>query len=112
MDLQKFLHRQRVYLSSLLGLLKGNQSAFVDKFSQLVIRESSEHAGTSDDDELSDWADRPLDFIKRMQRSKNHIDRRFLDIFKLRLQDQGMAEKTRFETPEEVDLSQVPLQGI
>ena len=55
MDLQKFLHRQRVLVTSLLGLLKGRQNAFVDKFSQLLIRESSDMGQTSSDAELSDW---------------------------------------------------------
>ena len=42
MDLQKFLHRQRVLVTSLLGMLKSRQTIFVDKFSQLLIRESSD----------------------------------------------------------------------
>ena len=42
MDMQKFLHRQRVLVTSLLSILKGPQIAFVDKFSQLLIRESSD----------------------------------------------------------------------
>ena len=33
MDLQKFLHRQRFMVTSLLGLLKGRQSIYVDYFS-------------------------------------------------------------------------------
>ena len=55
MDLQKFIHRQRVFITAVLGLLSGRQSAFVDKYSQLVIRESSVTDGTSSDAELTDW---------------------------------------------------------
>ena len=43
-------------VTSLLGLLKGRQSAFVDYFSQLVVRESSDMSNTSEDDELDDWS--------------------------------------------------------
>ena len=49
MDLQKFLHRQRFMVTSLLGLLKGRQSIFVDYFSQLLVHESSEMGFTSSD---------------------------------------------------------------
>ena len=38
-----------------MGLLSGSQSFFVDKMSQLVIRESSNLEETSQDSELSDW---------------------------------------------------------
>ena len=47
LDLQKFLHRQRVLVVSLLGLLKGRQSSFVDYYSQLVIGESDAMDKTS-----------------------------------------------------------------
>ena len=33
MDLQKFLFRQRIFITSLLSLLKSRQSYFVDKYS-------------------------------------------------------------------------------
>ena len=68
MDLQKFLHRQRFMVTSLLGLLKGRQSIYVDYFSQLVVHESSDMADTSSDEELKNergWKTR-LDFIDTM----------------------------------------------
>ena len=55
LDLQKFLYRQRLQTTAILGLLNGRQSFFVDKMSQLVIRESSNLDETSSDSELSDW---------------------------------------------------------
>ena len=40
LDLRKFILRQRMQATALLGLLNGRQSLFVDKMSQMVIRES------------------------------------------------------------------------
>ena len=42
MDLQKFIYRQRVAMTALIGLLNRRQTIFVDKFSQLMLRESSD----------------------------------------------------------------------
>ena len=53
LDLQKFIYRQRVQTYALMGLLSGRQNVFVDKISNLVIRESSDMAETSSDAELS-----------------------------------------------------------
>ena len=53
-------------VTSLLGLLKGRQTSFVDKYAQLLIRESSDMGATSSDDELSDWGKKPTDFIGKM----------------------------------------------
>ncbi len=52
LDLQKFMHRQRLWTTSMLGLLNSRQSLFVNKMSQLIIRESSDSQNTSDDNEL------------------------------------------------------------
>ena len=62
MDLQKFIHRQRVFISATLALLTGRQSAFVDKFSQLVVRNSTGTEATSSDAELSHWRKEDMDF--------------------------------------------------
>ena len=56
LDLQKFLHRQRILVTSLLGLLRGRQSSFVDYHRQLVVRESTDMENTSSDAELDDWS--------------------------------------------------------
>ena len=53
MDLVKFVQRQRMMVTSLMGLLTGRQKGFVDKMSKMLIRESSNWENTSLDDELS-----------------------------------------------------------
>ena len=56
MDLRKFLTRQRVTATAILGLLSGRQSIFVNKMAQMIIREDdSQSDNTSLDEELSDW---------------------------------------------------------
>ena len=55
MDFHKFIFRQRLQTTAVLALLKGRQSAFVDKMSELVLQESTEddHIADSSDDELN-----------------------------------------------------------
>ena len=55
MDLHKFIFRQRLQTTAILALLKGRQSAFVDKMSELVLKESTnnDHIADSSDDELN-----------------------------------------------------------
>ena len=55
----------------------------MDKFSQLVVKES-DNSQTSADDELSDWGERPLDFVQKMIHSSQAVDARLLDVFKLK----------------------------
>ena len=52
MDLKKFILRQRLNTMSNLAALTGKQSSFVDKMSQLVIRESEDDKYTSIDSEI------------------------------------------------------------
>ena len=52
LDILKFFYRQRITMTSLLGLLSGRQKFFVDKISQPLIRESSNFEVTSSDEEL------------------------------------------------------------
>ena len=84
MDLQKFIHRQRVTMAANISVLTGPQKAFVDKFSRLVIRESSDLVNTSDDDELSDWNREDMTFTKRMTSSKKSSDTRMVNLYKIR----------------------------
>ena len=93
LDLQKFLHRQRVLVASLLGLLKGRQSSFVDYYSQLVIRESDDMENTSEDDELDDWGKKNMDFVDKMQVSGNEVDQRLLAIFNLRQNELSLGKQ-------------------
>lgn len=71
MDLQKFLQRQRVTMTAVIGLLSRRQSIFVDKFSQPLIRESSNSGETSIDDELSDCRKEDMEFTRKMINSKD-----------------------------------------
>ena len=89
LDLQKFLHRQRVLVTSLLSLLKGRQTTFVDKFSQLLIRESSDMGQTSSDAELSDWGRQQTEFLSTIASSKEFTDKRLFEIFELRLAERA-----------------------
>ena len=54
LDLEKVLHRLRVFVYATLGTLSKDQSIFVDKMSRMVIRESSEDHAESSDKEL-EW---------------------------------------------------------
>ena len=54
MDLKKFLMRQRISTNAILSLLTGRQTYFIDKMSQMVVRESSNFEWTSSDEQLSD----------------------------------------------------------
>ena len=67
-----------------IAFLTGSQKSFVDKFSQLVIRESSDLANTSSNSNLSDWQRDDMNYIARMSRSKVTADKRLIDLYKLR----------------------------
>ena len=69
LDLRKFIMRQRMQATALLGLLNGRQSLYVDKMSQMVIRESDNFDYTSSDNELSDWQRDDMVYVKRMIQS-------------------------------------------
>ena len=84
MDLQKFIHRQRVTMASMMAALTGHQKSFIDKYSQLIIRESSDLCNTSSDAQLSDWQREDMRFTKRMTLSQNLVDKRLVNLFKIR----------------------------
>ena len=52
--------------------------------SQLMIRESSNLEETSSDAELSDFHKDDMQYIKRMYESSNKVDKRFIDLYKIR----------------------------
>lgn len=85
LDLRKFIYRQRLQTTALLGLLSGRQSFFVDRMSQLVIRESSNLEETSQDSELSDWQVDNMDYAKRMVQSSNKVDERLINLYRLKI---------------------------
>ena len=67
LDLEKFMIRQRIQTNALIGLLNNQQSKFLDRMSQLVIRESTDnHETTSADSELSDCERDNMDYARRM----------------------------------------------
>ena len=72
-------------MTSLIGLLNRRQTIFVDKFSQLILRDSSEmDQTTSSDNELSDHRREDMKFARRMMLSKDPNDKRFLSLYKLK----------------------------
>ena len=71
-------------MTALLGLLSGRQSFFIDKMSQLVIRESSNLEETSSDADLSDWNRDNMDYAKRMALSSNQTDQKFISLYRIR----------------------------
>ena len=71
-------------MTAILGLLSGRQSYFVDKMSQLIIRESSNLEETSDDSDLSDWQRDDMTHMQEMFTSSNKVDQRFIDLYKVR----------------------------
>ena len=52
--------------------------------SQLVIRESSNLEETSDDSELSDWQQDNMDYAKALAESRNKVDERLINLYRIR----------------------------
>ena len=52
LDLEKILHRLRLFVFATAGTLTKDQSLFADRMSRIVIRESSEGQVESSDREL------------------------------------------------------------
>ena len=66
LDLQKFIQRQRVLITALLGFLKPHQNWYVHKFSRLTINLSSEDEAKGSDTELSDCNKQKKRFVDRI----------------------------------------------
>lgn len=67
-----------------LGLLKSRQVGFVDKLSQIVVRESSDPNYISSDEELDDDVDTHFMMsVKRLVASKDPLDKNFVHIYQL-----------------------------
>ena len=104
LDLQKFIHRQRLWTTSMLGLLTGRQSLFVNKMSQMIIRESSDSEHTSDDDELNGEQNDDVNEIHKMVSSAGKVDKRFIDLFKVRRADQKLIRMSQnIHMPKDAD---------
>jgi len=59
----------------------------VDKFSQLVIRESSDFFNTTSDAELSDWGKEEMQFAAKLACSKDPVDQRLRSLYNIRNKD-------------------------
>ena len=53
MDLKRFITRQRMQITALIGLLSANQTYFVTKKSQLVVLDQSDDYDDDNSKELS-----------------------------------------------------------
>ena len=70
----------------MIGLLSGPQSLFVNKMSQMILRESSD-SETSADDELEDKQQNDVRYVRKMILSKSKVDQRLIKLYKLRKAD-------------------------
>ena len=84
LDLEKILHRIRLFAFATLGTLSKDQSIFADKMSRIVIKESSEDKVESSDRELEkDNHDGVIEAASRLNRSSDKTNKRFLKVYKL-----------------------------
>ena len=83
MDLKKFLTRQRIETNAILSLLTGRQSYFIDRISQMVVRESSNFEWTSSDQQLSDTikTNEMDENVKHITRSSDKVDKRLVNLY-------------------------------
>ena len=85
MDLQKFIFRQRLQTTAILALLKGRQSAIVDKMSELVLSSTSDRICGSSDDELNLITQQAFNTsIKKLIKSTDETDKRIVDQYMIR----------------------------
>ena len=104
LDLQKFIHRQRVFTTAILGLLSRTQSKFVDKMSQLVIRESSNFEETSSDQELlSDLLNQDENYTAKMIKSVDKVDKRLVNLYRVRKAEQHGIPNVGFKLTDKKD---------
>ena len=69
-------------------MLTGRQAFFVEKMSQMFIRESSDSAHTSNDDELSDYREESIETFKKMAFSANQVDNRLMNLYTIKKADE------------------------
>ena len=84
LDLQKFIHRQRVQTTALMGLLSGGQQFFVHRLSKLYIKENLGTSSESSDNENLMLVDKDEHrYIDKLCWSESVTDKRFLNLFKV-----------------------------
>lgn len=87
MDLTKFIMRQRYLTYAVLGLLRGQQTAFITKLSYPVLRESTDTETMSEDESKVNWAKDALSYLERMQVTDDPVNRRILQLFEIKRQN-------------------------
>ena len=70
---------------------------FVNKMSQMMVRESSDSQYTSEDAELSDQVHDEINQLNKMMHSASHVDKRFIQLFKVRRADQQVQSHEKHQ---------------
>lgn len=81
LDLEKVLHRLRLFVFATAGTLTKDQSIFSDRMSRIVIRESTEEQTESSDNELEGENDGIIGAAKRLNLSSDKTDKRFFQLY-------------------------------
>ena len=89
LNLQKFIHRQRVQTNAMMGLLTGYQQFFVHRLSKLYIKENVYSSSDSPDEELLVVDKDEMRYLDKMAASATSkhpsaaVDRRFFNFYKV-----------------------------
>ena len=70
----------------------------MERFSQPVLRVESDSGHMSSDEELSDWREENLEFTREMILSRKKVDRRMVDIYKLKKVHETMGAAKNFKS--------------
>ena len=98
LNLQKFIHRQRVQTTALMGLLSGSQQFFIHRLCKLYIKENlSSSSGSSDealmvvDKDEERYIDKMVTSFYAKGTMGSDVDRRFLNFFKVMKKEDAIA---------------------
>ena len=83
----KFIESTRLQMSAIMGLLTPQQRLFTDEFSQVLMYESSNYDNQTDssDDGQGKVQDKAKEMaIRKLIRSKNITDQRFIDMIRVK----------------------------
>ena len=87
LDLQKFLDGRRLFKNATMGLLTSRQRLFVQKMSHSVIKEDHSdppEQSSVDEDKRKTAQKFLLQNVRRMVRSRDKTDQRFINIYRTR----------------------------
>ena len=104
-DIRKFIQRQHVAMTALLGILSGPQIQLVDHQSKKLINESSVTASDCSDSDYEIWSSKTMDFVHKLTRSQSKVDERIMKLYRLqRLKSVSavLGEETSQASKEEV----------